>query len=156
MYWILVRLAFDFYILSQLPTAFTNLLSLSVCIITAIRISAVVAFDPEDGTYTIWQTVLWSQLEPTLGITCACIPFMRPILDRFILRRDRSTNSMKSHSNARFQRTASPQPDSQTYPLTESSAWRYKHQSSVEDITMEENPLRNEVMVRKDWCVERG
>ena len=35
----------------------------------------------------MWEIAIWSKLEPTLGITCACIPLLRPILDRFILRR---------------------------------------------------------------------
>ncbi len=54
----------------------------SVCVITIFRLKAVLAFRQADPTYTIWSTVMWSEMEPTLGIICTCAPMMRPIFDK--------------------------------------------------------------------------
>ncbi|KAL9606349.1 MAG: hypothetical protein Q9179_000475 [Wetmoreana sp. 5 TL-2023] len=33
-------------------------------------------------TWTVTDPLLWSMLEPCVGVTCACIPLMRPLLSR--------------------------------------------------------------------------
>lgn len=125
-----------------------------MCIITCIRISAVVAYNPLDGTYSLWQTAVWSQLEPTLGIICACIPLMRPVLDQFILRRKSTTNDSKSRSAAGFVRTSTP-PD---IPLANSSAWAQHHRSrnSVTEMGAEEELLDNRVRVKTGWAIRHS
>ena len=48
-----------------------------------IRIHAVKVYNLRDPTYSMWTIAVWSQLEPTLGIMCACVPFLRPVFDRW-------------------------------------------------------------------------
>lgn len=125
----------------------------SVCIFTSIRISAVVAYDPLDGTYSIWQTAVWSQLEPILGILCACIPLMRPILDRFIIRRKVTTGlSQTPKSHTGYQRTESLQ-DIDNVPLTESSAWANKSVITTVGVGRQSNFPDGEVRVKTEWAV---
>lgn len=124
----------------------------SVCIITAIRISAVVAYKPEDGTYSMWETAIWSQLEPTLGITCACIPLTRPLLDRFILRRKEATLGGSMHNTLSRQRTNFRQPVFSTaddLPLADFSSWVHHSRAS-------EDGKEGVVTVRTDWDVHHS
>lgn len=51
----------------------------SVVIISAIRLYSLVEVDMTDATFTIPLPILWSALEPCLGITLACIPLLRPL-----------------------------------------------------------------------------
>ena len=52
-----------------------------VCIISIFRIHAVSVYDVDDPTYSMWTIAVWSSLEPTIGIVCACVPLLRPVFD---------------------------------------------------------------------------
>lgn len=68
----------------------------------------------------MWPTIVWSQLEYTLGITCACVPVMRPIFGKFFSlhhskNSGRSYNMMRGHGPVpRGNRDS----NDHTYPLT--------------------------------------
>jgi hypothetical protein len=95
----------------------------------------------------MWETAVWSQLEPTLGITCACIPLMRPVLDRFILRR-KETTARSGHKTSYHQRSV----PADTFELTDTSFWVHNSMESEEDYK------ESGVRVKRDWEVlhERG
>lgn len=102
-------------------TLIVSLTSLhSVCIVSAIRISAVLQFSFADPTYTMWHTIVWSQLEPTLGIVCSCVPLMRPIFARFFPHTLRNTTKESNSANgSAHRRHTFSGSDDHTYPLTE-------------------------------------
>jgi len=92
----------------------------SVCVITIFRLKAVLAFRQADPTYTIWSTVMWSEMEPTLGIICTCAPMMRPIFDKlFAQYRAKRTVGPSSggYSGLRPSRDAQDS-NEHSYPLT--------------------------------------
>ncbi|MCJ1350135.1 MAG: hypothetical protein MMC33_000116 [Icmadophila ericetorum] len=55
-----------------------------VCIISILRIFTLVSINPADFTSTSVNADLYSVLEPTLGITSACLPIVGPIYDRLV------------------------------------------------------------------------
>jgi len=56
----------------------------SICIISIIRVVTLVKVSYTDITYSVPTALIWSMLEPTLGITLACIPVTRPLFMRGI------------------------------------------------------------------------
>ncbi|MCJ1393209.1 hypothetical protein MMC18_006081 [Xylographa bjoerkii] len=55
-----------------------------VCIISILRIISIFSISLADITYTKVPTDIYSILEPSLGIICACLPILRPIFDRIL------------------------------------------------------------------------
>ncbi|CAN8097492.1 unnamed protein product [Discula destructiva] len=58
----------------------TFALGLVTCIFSALRIQAIATIDFTDNTYLASVPIIYSILEPTLAITLACIPVLRPLL----------------------------------------------------------------------------
>lgn len=54
----------------------------SICIISIIRLRALVDWTTQDGTYANSKAILWTSLESSLGIICACIVVMRPLFGK--------------------------------------------------------------------------
>ena len=65
-------------------------------VVSILRIVALLATDFEDITYTAAFPLLWSFLEPALGITVACGPLLGPLVKR--TRAFASTNPSDRHS----------------------------------------------------------
>ncbi|KAL8731083.1 MAG: hypothetical protein Q9181_004429 [Wetmoreana brouardii] len=105
-------------------------MGLFVCIVSILRLISLVTVSYTDITWTVTDPLLWSMLEPCVGITCACIPLMRPLLSRALPERfsrrankygefqDSPSNS-KGSSNRRF--GGSRVHDDGTHPLTSTS-----------------------------------
>ncbi|MCJ1381296.1 hypothetical protein MMC17_004406 [Xylographa soralifera] len=55
-----------------------------VCIISILRIVSIFSISFVDLTYTKVPTDIYSILEPSLGIICACLPILRPFFDRIV------------------------------------------------------------------------
>ena len=73
-----------------------------VCIITILRIASIPSIAPGDLTYTSVKTDVYSILEPSLGITSACLPIMRPLFEKMIPSRFlRSRGIGKNHGSNR-------------------------------------------------------
>lgn len=53
-----------------------------ICVLTTIRVKAVWDFDFNDATFNVVPVAIWSVLEPTLGVVNACLPVMRPALQK--------------------------------------------------------------------------
>ncbi|OJK01626.1 hypothetical protein ASPACDRAFT_116530 [Aspergillus aculeatus ATCC 16872] len=55
------------------------LLGLIVCVMSGIRIKALIQLDQNDFTFTVLDDCLYGLLEISLGIINACLPFLRPL-----------------------------------------------------------------------------
>lgn len=53
-----------------------------VCIISIVRLVTLVNVSYQDITYSVVDALIWSMLEPTLGVTLACVPLMRPLFSK--------------------------------------------------------------------------
>ncbi|BDD56021.1 hypothetical protein MPDQ_003243 [Monascus purpureus] len=73
-----------------------------VCFASIYRIVVLFYIDPADTTYTVYKATLWTHIEPSVGLTCSCLPTIRGLLPRFIrgllprFIRGRSTNRSKT------------------------------------------------------------
>ncbi|KAJ5592388.1 hypothetical protein N7537_009292 [Penicillium hordei] len=78
-----------------------------VCIASFIRIYYITFLKtPYDYTWVIGNFYLWSSIEPSIGILCACLPTLYPLLRSIVARI--SGNSLRRYSEAlRNQDTAS-------------------------------------------------
>ena len=73
----------------------------SVCAASIIRVSVFHEIKVKDITYTQVNTATWSCVEQSLGIICACLPTMRPLLGRILHTTKRSGGSDTKESHAR-------------------------------------------------------
>ncbi|MCJ1402686.1 hypothetical protein MMC11_005907 [Xylographa trunciseda] len=51
----------------------------TICIISIVRLITLVSVSYADITYSVVDALIWSMLEPALGLTLACLPLMRPL-----------------------------------------------------------------------------
>ena len=49
-----------------------------------MRVTTFEQLDPIDETYTGIAPAVWTEVEQSLGIVCACLPCLRPLLGRFL------------------------------------------------------------------------
>lgn len=54
----------------------------SICIVSIVRTVSLTRLTYADITYSVPVPLIWSMLEPTLGITLACLPVIRPLFLR--------------------------------------------------------------------------
>lgn len=59
-----------------------GLMTSSICVLTILRINSVQILDLTDVTSSCAPLALWTVLEPTLGVVNACLPVMRPALQK--------------------------------------------------------------------------
>lgn len=52
---------------------------LFVCVISILRLVALLGLTYSDITFSVPTSLLWSVLEPCIGCICACVPLMRPL-----------------------------------------------------------------------------
>ena len=91
----------------------------SVCVASLIRITIFSQYNPKDTLYTIIMPMVWSSVEQSLGIVCACLPVLKPLFGRFL----------PSHSAA-----AKSDPDSDKINLSNmkpKSPWRTFEDTNV-------------------------
>ena len=62
----------------------------SVCVASIIRVTTFDQFKVEDVTYTLFSPAIWSVTEQSLGITCACLPTLRPLFGRILFGKTKS------------------------------------------------------------------
>ncbi|XHG09504.1 hypothetical protein AWENTII_012559 [Aspergillus wentii] len=63
-----------------------------VCIVSILRITAFRKSNPKDPTYTTVETAMWSSIEQSVGIICACLPTFRPLFRRLYGASQHSSN----------------------------------------------------------------
>lgn len=71
----------------------TNFLFRSVCVASIVRVTTFDQLNIEDPTYTIVTPDIWSATEQSLGITCACLPTLRPLFGRIFFGGTNSSGS---------------------------------------------------------------
>ncbi|MCJ1427901.1 hypothetical protein MMC29_005807 [Sticta canariensis] len=67
---------------SKLSLSFIFGLGFLICIVSCVRLRGLIFWSMKDGTYSNSMAVLWTSLESTLGIICACIVVMRPLFGK--------------------------------------------------------------------------
>ncbi|KAJ5942015.1 hypothetical protein N7516_002183 [Penicillium verrucosum] len=65
--------------LSPTPTEY-KLIEDSVCVASVMRVVTLNIFENNDISYSIMEAATWTFVEPCVGIICACLPTMRPLL----------------------------------------------------------------------------
>ena len=73
--------------LSKVHVGWTELLifhlrSYSVCVASIVRVTTFDQFTVEDPLYTTVLTSIWTSVEQSLGIVCACLPVLKPLFGR--------------------------------------------------------------------------
>ncbi|MCJ1358338.1 MAG: hypothetical protein MMC33_008337 [Icmadophila ericetorum] len=64
----------------RISLVFLFLLGGFVCIASIVRIPLLTDLNPLDVTWTVLAAGTWLQVETNLGIVCACLPTMRPLI----------------------------------------------------------------------------
>ncbi|KAL4962760.1 uncharacterized protein BDV14DRAFT_191416 [Aspergillus stella-maris] len=63
----------------KLPLIAVFAIGLFVCVATIMRLVSLSLLDFNDLTFNITDALIWGTIEPALGVTLACIPFMKPV-----------------------------------------------------------------------------
>jgi hypothetical protein len=56
----------------------------SICIVSMLRVIYIARMNLHDFSYTYADLGMWSIVEAQLGVMNACLPVMRPVIDRLI------------------------------------------------------------------------
>ncbi|RSM14649.1 hypothetical protein CEP52_001324 [Fusarium oligoseptatum] len=99
-----------------------------ICIVSIIRLTIVMSIRTDDRnvTYNLRDFMLWSTVEVNIGLVCACLPSMRPLLQVIGLSRLFSTGRGTSEPSG-------PTGNSSSYPLsrTEGSSSRPRKNGGI-------------------------
>ena len=57
-------------------------LGIFVCFASIYRIVVLFWINPADNTFTVYQATLWTHIEPSIGLICACLPIIRGLFPR--------------------------------------------------------------------------
>ncbi|KAJ5588538.1 hypothetical protein N7537_011216 [Penicillium hordei] len=85
-----------------------------VCVASIMRVVTLNIFENDDISYSIMEAATWTFVEPCVGIICACLPTMRPLLRALCCSFSWSTEDSKGASvgrNYRMQRIPTPAPN---------------------------------------------
>lgn len=89
----------------------------SICVISVVRTITLVHISYLDITHSVPTALIWSMLEPTLGVTIACVPVMRPMLVSFLPSIKGSSNKSGSSAGGFDPRNFQNIDEQQLYPL---------------------------------------
>ncbi|KAJ5507773.1 hypothetical protein N7527_009916 [Penicillium freii] len=92
------------------PTEY-KLTESSVCVASIMRVVTLNIFESGDVSYSIMEAATWTFVEPCVGIICACLPTIRPVLRSLCCSFSWSTKDSKGASvgrNYRVQRISTP------------------------------------------------
>lgn len=70
-----------------------------VCFASIYRIVALFYIEPSNTTYTIYQATLWTHIEPSVGMICACLPSIRGLFPVFRFGGTRTTQTGSSNKD---------------------------------------------------------
>ncbi|KAF6227534.1 hypothetical protein HO173_012173 [Letharia columbiana] len=87
---------------SKITLSGVFLLGTLACVASIVRVWAFNLANFDDFEYTITTAVIWTVVEQSVGIICACLPTLRPLLSRFGLFTIKSTHVFNSkNTNSR-------------------------------------------------------
>ncbi|KAI8724005.1 hypothetical protein NCS52_00257400 [Fusarium sp. LHS14.1] len=97
-----------------------------ICIVSIIRLTIVMSIRTDDRnvTYNLRDFMLWSTVEINIGLVCACLPSMRPLLQVIGLSRLFSTGRGTSEPSG-------PTGNSSSYPLSRTEGSRPRKQGGI-------------------------
>ncbi|OQD83359.1 hypothetical protein PENANT_c017G11431 [Penicillium antarcticum] len=79
-----------------------------VCVVSILRVTSFKLSDMNDPTYTSVDPSIWSSVEQSLGIICACLPTLRPLIRSLSRSSGPSTTSASSSSSDSQKRWSAP------------------------------------------------
>lgn len=74
------------YVTSQAKCIWPKLIFPSVCIASLVRIYYITFIRSHDYTWVIGNVFIWSSIEPAIGILCACLPTLHPLIRSVVTR----------------------------------------------------------------------
>lgn len=97
-----------------------------ICIVSIIRLTIVMSIRTDDlnVTYNLRDFMLWSTVEINIGLVCACLPSMRPMLQIIGLSRLFSTGRGTSEPTG-------PTGNSSSYPLSRTEGSRPRKKGGI-------------------------
>ncbi|UPK96631.1 hypothetical protein LCI18_007566 [Fusarium solani-melongenae] len=97
-----------------------------ICIVSIIRLTIVMSIRTDDRnvTYNLRDFMLWSTVEINIGLVCACLPSMRPLLQVIGLSRLFSTGRGTSEPSG-------PTGNSSSYPLSRTEGSRPRKKGGI-------------------------
>ncbi|KAL4784110.1 hypothetical protein BJX76DRAFT_357312 [Aspergillus varians] len=82
----------------KLPLIAVFAIGLFVCVATIMRLVSLSLLDFTDLTSSITDAMIWGTVEPALGVTLACVPFMKPVFP-FTRSMAKYTQATRTESN---------------------------------------------------------
>ncbi|KAF2497887.1 hypothetical protein BU16DRAFT_559613 [Lophium mytilinum] len=74
-----------------------------VCVVSVVRLITLIHLSYSDITYSVPNALIWSMLEPAIGITLACLPVIRPLLGSGFSSLSKSKNTSEKLHSSNFQ-----------------------------------------------------
>jgi hypothetical protein len=92
----------------------------SVCIVSIIRATTLLkGMQVKDSTYNGVTTYMWTAIESNVGIICACLPVLRPILQQlipwFLERTGRTSKNRRTYDPYGDSAEVAQQPSKKSY-----------------------------------------
>ncbi|PLN82751.1 hypothetical protein BDW42DRAFT_166030 [Aspergillus taichungensis] len=127
-----------------------------VCFASIYRIVVLFWMDPADATYTVYQATLWTHIEPSIGLICACLPIVRGLFPKLKLAGSRRYTKNPYYINTDISTShfatsvASPRSPNDYYKMEEGLS------RAASDTTQVDNPYLGplDISVRTDIKVD--
>ncbi|OBT68852.1 hypothetical protein VE03_02047 [Pseudogymnoascus sp. 23342-1-I1] len=140
-----------------------------IFIISIIRLKSLVTVSYEDITYSVPDALIWSMLEPSLALTLASIPIMRPVFAKIFPDNTQPGNSGLSNSNPNgnsgsasknFKRIDEYPLDPMRPDYSESRTYITEGGGRFDDMesqksTQSEAELVSNIKIKQEWDVRR-
>ncbi|KAL2150090.1 hypothetical protein VTH82DRAFT_7766 [Thermothelomyces myriococcoides] len=141
----------------------TFAVGLFTCIVSVIRIKELSSIDYSDITYNVPMSLIFSALEPSLAVTLACVPLLRPLVSRITgsgLRSGQTNSAAFGSKNRQFEPLHDDSSQYQLRPVGAKHVAEAKAKTpstwSGGDSSDQESRAANKtgnIMVRQEWNV---
>ncbi|EKD14281.1 uncharacterized protein L3040_008370 [Drepanopeziza brunnea f. sp. 'multigermtubi'] len=135
----------------QEKLALTGIFALGgfVCFASVYRIASLLIIVPAQITNTVYQATLWTHIEPSVGIICACLPTIRGL---FSWRRmgDQSENSTDAVSYAKGSKPGLSSTDTKSEYIRMADTNQYRAGETDEESLVRHAEEDSKITVRTD------
>lgn len=141
---------------------------ISIFIISIIRLKSLVTVSYADITYSVPDALIWSMLEPSLALTLASIPIMRPVFSKIFpdnTQQGSTGNSNPNGSNGsaskNFQRIDEYSLDPMRPDFSENRTYITEGRSRFDDMESQKSSqsqaelVKPNIKVKQEWDVRR-
>ncbi|KAI9743773.1 MAG: hypothetical protein M1818_002506 [Claussenomyces sp. TS43310] len=127
-----------------------------VCFASIYRIVVLFFIQPQDTTYTVYQATLWTHVEPSVGMICACLPIIRGLFPIYRFSTSRAEQSLPPFTTSN--QISSSNPRSSVYiKMADTKAFRAESDDGlVRDMQDIDGTDLDRIRVRTDIQVVRG